>query len=89
LRLSARRATNTYKKMLEKQPVLKRFKSPKNEQVFAVSAYGSSRPIDTNETEDGQRNNRRIDIRLLMYIPENSAALFDYKKRLDIFYADN
>ena len=89
LRLSARRATNTYKNMLEKQPILESFRSPKNEQIFAVSAYGETRPIDKNTTETGRANNRRIDIRLLMYIPENSAALFDYKKRLEAFYEVN
>lgn len=89
LRLSARRATNTYKNMLEKQPILETFRSPKNEQIFAVSAYGETRPIDKNTTEAGRANNRRIDIRLLMYIPENSAALYDYKKLLEAFYEVN
>ncbi len=89
LRLSARRATNTYKNMVEKQPTLATFRSPKNEPIFAVSAYGETRPIDSNATELGRKNNRRIDIRLLMYIPENSAALFDYKKRLEAFYEVN
>jgi flagellar motor protein MotB len=89
LRLSARRATNTYENMLKKQPTLATFRSPKNEQIFAVSAYGETRPIDKNMTKAGRANNRRIDIRLLMYIPENSAALFDYKKRLEAFYEVN
>ena len=89
LRLSARRATNTYENMLAKQPVLASFKSPKDEPIFAVSAYGQTRPIDNNSSRIGRANNRRIDIRLLMYIPEDSAALFDYKKRLEAFYEVN
>ena len=89
LLLSARRATNTYENMTAKKPVLEAFKSPKNEPVFAVSAYGKTRPIDTNSTYSGKANNRRIDIRLLMYIPDNSAALFDYRKRLETFYELN
>ena len=86
LRLSARRATNTFENMLVKQPVLGAFRPPKDEPVFAVSAYGKTRPIDDNLNPEGRANNRRIDIRLLMYVPENSAALFDYKKRLERFY---
>ena len=89
LRLSARRASNTYENMIAKKPVLEKFKSPKNEPVFAVSAYGKTRPIDTNSSSSGRANNRRIDIRLLMYIPDNSAALFDYRKRLESFYELN
>ena len=89
LRLSARRATNTYENMLKNQPALATFRSPKSEPIFAVSAYGETRPIDNNTTEAGRANNRRIDIRLLMYIPENSAALYDYKKRLEAFYEVN
>ena len=67
LRLSARRATNTFENMLIKQPVLGQFRSPKDEPVFAVS-YGKTRPVDDNSTPEGRANNRRIDIRLLMYV---------------------
>ena len=33
---------------------------------FAVSGYGSTRPIDTNDTEEGRQNNRRIEISIIL-----------------------
>ena len=33
---------------------------------FAVSGYGSTRPIDTNDTEEGRKNNRRIEISIIL-----------------------
>ena len=84
LRLSARRATNTYEKLVSYSPKLKRFRSPQNEALFAISAYGETRPISSNKGD-----NRRIDIRIIMYVPGTSAALFDYKARLRSFYENN
>lgn len=36
---------------------------------FAAAAYGSFRPIETNETEDGRRMNRRVEIALFRDFP--------------------
>ncbi len=86
LRLSARRSTNTYDKLVEYSQVLEAFRSPQNEALMAVSAYGATRPIADNNNSAGRTNNRRIDIRLLMYVPGTSTALLDYKKRLRRYY---
>ncbi len=85
LRLSARRATNTFERLIIAAPTLSEFKSPKNETMLAVSAYGETRPIENNDTVTGRRNNRRIDIRLLMYVPGTSQALIEYRKRITEF----
>ena len=89
LRLSARRATNTYEKLVEYSPSLIDFRSPQNEALFAVSAYGETRPIAENNNREGRSKNRRIDIRLLMYVPSTSATLFNYKRQLRIYYENN
>ena len=89
LRLSARRATNTYEKLVEYSPTLSDFKSPQNEALFAVSAYGERRPIADNSLKAGRNKNRRIDIRLLMYVPATSSTLFDYKRQLRGYYEAN
>lgn len=34
--------------------------------ILSVSGYGAQRPVATNDTEEGKRVNRRIDLRLLM-----------------------
>ncbi len=86
LRLSARRATNTYVNLTGYEPALKEFRSPQNNALFAVSAYGATRPTASNTNEINKSNNRRIDIRLLMFVPVQSVALFGYKKRLSDFY---
>jgi flagellar motor protein MotB len=89
LRLSARRATNTYNTMLVNRPILEKYRSPLKQAIFAVSAYGKTRPIDDNKNTLGRANNRRIDIRLLMFVPGTSAAVLDFKKKIGTLYANN
>lgn len=36
-----------------------------SEERISVSGYGEQRPIDTNHTEEGRKNNRRIEITIL------------------------
>ena len=76
LKLSTRRAANTYEEIMRQRPVNGRFfgpvsatKSKRFQAVIAVSGYGSQRPIKTNETPQGRTANRRIDLRILMYQP--------------------
>ena len=83
LRLSARRATNTYEKLMSFEPTLLGFRSFNKEPVFATSAFGETRPIETNSTEAGRAVNRRIDIRLIMYVPATVAALYDFKEEIN------
>jgi chemotaxis protein MotB len=89
LRLSARRATNTYNIMLANQPILEEYRSPQKQAIFAVSAYGKTRPIKDNKNIKNRAKNRRIDIRLLMFVPGTSAAVLDFKKKIGSSYANN
>lgn len=79
LKLSTRRATNTYEKVIDYQPEIGGFfglASVSNatgesdvEPVLAVSGYGEQRPIADNTVEAGRSANRRIDVRIVMYLP--------------------
>ncbi|NLY26389.1 MAG: OmpA family protein [Alcaligenaceae bacterium] len=84
LELSARRATNTYEALIKKQPALTRFKNPAGQQVLSVAAYGEQRPIASNRTEAGRQDNRRIDIRFVMYVPRDQQELEKFLQSLGL-----
>ena len=88
LSLSARRAVNTMQAIYADQPTLWQMFSISPSQegrqlgegtspLVNAAAFGDTRPAFANDTEDGRRNNRRIDLRLLMYAPrtENLSTL--------------
>jgi flagellar motor protein MotB len=78
LELSAKRATNTYSEMVQKNPIFSLFKNLDDEQILNVSGYGEHRPAESNATSAGQEANRRIDIRFVMWIPETENDLLKY-----------
>lgn len=89
LRLSARRSTNTYEAITQTEPSVLQFFGPnaralniQYEPVLASAAYGESRPADTNETEAGRQANRRIDLRVSMFVPNNPATHQEFFKKL-------
>ena len=67
--LSTKRAINTWLTMSNANPKLTMLLNDKDEQIFSVSGYADTRPIKENSTEEGQRENRRIDIRFSMTPP--------------------
>ena len=82
LKLSARRSTNTLETMTKESPNIILFHGPvlgesrlRFEPVLASAAYGEWRPAVKNDSEDGRRANRRIDLRIVMYVPPNIDAL--------------
>ena len=83
LRLSARRATETFRELTKSKPKLDSFFSPAKNKIFAVSAYGETRPFNQNKTNEERAKNRRSDIRLIMFVPSNSKDLNNYKQRLE------
>lgn len=70
--LSAARATNTYRALIEAKPELESFKNPSNLRVLGVSGYGENRPVARNDTEENKKSNRRVDLRFLMAHPTDS-----------------
>ncbi len=81
LELSARRATNTYQTFVKSQPALTTLVNAYDQQVLSVSAYGEQRPIASNSTAQGRDDNRRIDIRFVMYVPKSHYELNQFKAR--------
>jgi len=84
LKLSARRSTNTFESITEAVPAVLLFHGPvigrselRFEPILASSAYGEWRPAASNDTDEGRRANRRIDIRVVMYVPPNIEAMTD------------
>lgn len=92
LKLSTRRATNTYEKVISHKPEINSFYGLASvsrtaegydvEEVLAVSGYADQRPIADNATEAGKRANRRIDVRIVMYRPYNFGELEILKDKL-------
>ena len=82
LELSARRASNTYKQVVVRNEDIVEFRNPAGQQILSVAAYGPQRPIDDDDTNDAYAKNRRIDIRFVMFVPENEAQLAQLKARL-------
>jgi chemotaxis protein MotB len=75
LELSSRRATNTYERIVLRNPNLTDIRNPAYQQALSVAAYGEQRPIQNNDTPEGQEANRRIDIRFEMYTPDSLSEL--------------
>lgn len=64
-RLSVERALNVFKELRQRNG-LDDLRNGNGFPMLAVSAYGERRPIADSETEEGFRQNRRIDLRFLL-----------------------
>jgi len=67
--LSAYRAINTWRFLRGAEIRLEHFQNDVGEPLFSISGYADSRPVASNETEEGKRANRRIDFRINMKPP--------------------
>ncbi len=69
--LSTARSLVTFRYLMQQQPALAQLINAQKEPFFGVSAYGETRPTQVNETDDGRRANRRIDLRFILAPPES------------------
>ncbi len=80
--LAGMRASRTLAALLSLEPRLAFYRSPDEEQVLAASGYGPDRPIASNDTELGRQQNRRIDVRILMFTPRSVEQLTDMETKV-------
>lgn len=83
--LSAQRAINTWLMMKNSNEKLDEEKNENGEHIFSCSGYADTRPIESNNTFEGKKHNRRIDLRFSMMPPseEDQTIIKDVKRRLD------
>lgn len=72
--LSAYRAINTWRYLRRAEIRLDSLINDNREPIFSISGYADSRPVASNETEIGKRNNRRIDFRINMKPPPSQSG---------------
>jgi flagellar motor protein MotB len=67
--LSAQRSKRTFVALRTSAPDLDQLVNGSGQPLLSMSAYGASRPVRSNDTTDGQRVNRRIDLRFVVGTP--------------------
>jgi len=82
LRLSTDRANSAFIAMQSKNEDLLSFLNFRKQPVISVAGYGEMRPVASNKTVLGRSENRRIDIRLIMYAPVDSTGVLDIKREI-------
>lgn len=82
LRLSTARANETFVAMTERKPALVEHWNVRGQPVISVAGYGEMRPVAQNDTTANKATNRRIDLRLIMYVPQQSEEIERIRKAL-------
>ena len=68
--LSAARAIATYEELAVRSPPVAGARNDRGQTLIGVGGYGEKRDVASNNTDEGRRANRRIDLRFLMAAPE-------------------
>ena len=71
IELSTARANDAFFTMLRSQEDLLSYLNIRGQPVISVAGYGEMRPVAPNDTPEGKAENRRIDLRLIMYTPRD------------------
>lgn len=83
LQLSTARANATFATMIAAAPDLTGFLNLKVQPVLSVAGYGEMRPVALNDTPQHKASNRRIDLRIIMYVPNTVAEIEQIRARLE------
>jgi len=73
--LSTARANDTFRTMTDREPTLVQHLNFRRQPVLSVAGYGEMRPFDKRDTPEGKAANRRIDLRIIMYVPSRSEEI--------------
>lgn len=71
IELSTARANDAFFTMLQSQDDLLSYRNIRGQPVISVAGYGEMRPVAPNDTPARKAENRRIDLRLIMYTPRD------------------
>lgn len=82
--LSTNRANATFAKMIDAQPDLTSHLNTRRQPVMSVAGYGEMRPIVPNDTPQQKSTNRRIDLRIIMHTPSDSAEITKIRTQLNV-----
>ncbi|MBY3201328.1 OmpA family protein [Rhizobium laguerreae] len=82
MNLSARRAASIYSLMTEQKPELVLYENRESQPVLSVAGFGKGRPMQDNQTKQGQDANRRIDLRFIMVVPSKESDIDSIKSEL-------
>jgi flagellar motor protein MotB len=80
--LSTQRANQTFFTMTAHIKRLVEHKNLRDQPVLSVAGYGQMRPAHKENTEEAKTKNRRIDIRIIMYIPTATDEIMTIKEKL-------
>ncbi len=82
--LSARRAAETLRVMIQKRRELEDFRNLRRQRVLSFAGYGKDRPVNNNEkdTKEARAQNRRIDIRFILHTPRNLQEVEEIRSKL-------
>lgn len=83
LKLSTDRANETFLVMLNTRRSILEHKNWSDQPVMSVAGYGEMRPIASNATKEGKAENRRIDLRIIMYAPSTVKEVEEISQRLE------
>lgn len=67
--LSAARSKSTFQDLVKSSSVLMKITNERRQPLLSISAYGDTRPVASNATDEGRRKNRRIDLRFIISSP--------------------
>ena len=67
--LSAQRSKQTFEALVHGAPDLNHLKNDTDQALLSLSAYGDTRPLKPNDSDENRRLNRRIDLRFVVGTP--------------------
>lgn len=82
VRLSAKRGAETFIAMTRHVPRLITHQNQNQQPVLSLAGYGQERPVADNAAPQGQSQNRRIDLRIIMLSPRNADQIEEIRAQL-------